>query len=112
MQQRANEQRLKIKKNLTKELADKQLRNTIILSKIERAENIQAKPEDIDREIEKIAGQFNIELDKIKNYYLNNQQLLEEMVNKITTDKVLDFLYENAKVNFITESEETTEEEK
>ena len=89
-----------------RELADKQLKNTIILSRIEKKEGIVAKKEEIDAEIKKMADQFNIDYETIRNYYLKNQQLLEELINKITTDKILDFLFENSKVKYISEEKE------
>jgi trigger factor len=94
-----------------RDIADKQIRNTLILSKIEKAENIVANPEDIENEIKKVAEQFNIEPEKIRNYYLSNQKLLEDLINKITTDKVLDFLYKNSEINFIEKDQVSEEDE-
>ena len=103
--------KLKIyKENKLKEIADKQIRNSIILEKIEQKEKIKPTEEDINKEFEKLAKQFRVEPERIKEFYMKNQSLSQELLSKVANNKIFDFLIENAKVNYKDKTEENGDE--
>ncbi len=102
-----------------KEIAEKQIRNSIILEKIEQKENIKPTQEDIDKEFEKLAAQFRVEVERIKEFYMKNNELSQELFSKVTNNKVFDFLIEHAEITYKEKKDdneenqtETSEEEK
>jgi len=78
-----------------KEDAETRVRVTLTLEAIGKAENIEVTQEDIEAELEKMAGQFNMTKDKIITA-LGGTAVLE---NDIRTQKTVEFLVENAKIS-------------
>ncbi len=96
-----------------RESAEKQIRNSIILEKIEKTENIKPSQEDIDKELQKLAIQFRVPFENIKEFYLKNNELSQELLNRVSNNKVFDFLIENAEIIYKekeSENDKTQEE--
>ncbi|KXH87289.1 trigger factor [Sporosarcina sp. HYO08] len=70
------------------------VRVSLTLEAIGKAENIEVTEEEVNAELEKMAAQFNMEIEKIKSM-LGGTTVLE---NDLRFNKTVEFLVENAKV--------------
>ncbi|WP_088007266.1 trigger factor [Indiicoccus explosivorum] len=75
--------------------AEKRVRVSLTLEAIAEAEGLKVTSEDIDKELEKMAGQFNMETEQIKAA-LGGTTMLE---NDIRMQNTVEFLVENAKIS-------------
>ncbi len=76
-----------------KPMALNRVKANILLEAVAKAESIEATDADVDAEYEKMAENYNMELDKIKSYFP------AEMLKKdLSVQKTIDFLLENAKI--------------
>lgn len=74
--------------------AETRVRVSLTLEAIAKAENMEVTSEDIDKELEKMAGQFNMDAEQIKTA-LGGTEMLE---NDIRMQNTVEFLVENAEV--------------
>lgn len=65
----------------------------LVLEKIAKVEDIEVTQEDLDKELEELAGQFNITVDEARERYAEG---LERRKDEILTRKTIDFLMDNA----------------
>ena len=77
-----------------KERAEKDVRISLMIEAVAAAENIEVSDEDIDDEIKKIAEQYKMEEEKVREL-INADQVKES----ILPGKVVDFLVENVKIS-------------
>lgn len=77
----------------TKPDAEKQVKIRLALEKIVELEGIEASDEDVEKEYNKFASQYQIELDQIKKIIS-----AEDLKKDLAIDKAVDFVRENAKV--------------
>ncbi len=75
--------------------AETRVRVSLTLEAIAKAENMEVTSEDIDKELEKMAGQFNMDAEQIKTA-LGGTEMLE---NDIRMQNTVEFLVENAKIS-------------
>ena len=75
--------------------AETRVRVSLTLEAIAEAENMQVTSEDIDKELEKMAGQFSMDMDQIKTA-LGGTEMLE---NDIRMQNTVEFLVDNAKIS-------------
>lgn len=75
--------------------AETRVRVSLTLEAIAEAENMQVTSEDIDKELERMAGQFNMDMDQIKTA-LGGTEMLE---NDIRMQNTVEFLVDNAKIS-------------
>ncbi|MFC3211859.1 trigger factor [Planomicrobium okeanokoites] len=75
--------------------AETRVRVSLTLEAIAKAENMEVTSEDIDKELEKMSGQFNMDIEQIKAA-LGGTEMLE---NDIRMQNTVEFLVENAKIN-------------
>lgn len=75
--------------------AETRVRVSLTLEAIAQAENMEVTSEDIDKELEKMSGQFNMDVEQIKAA-LGGTEMLE---NDIRMQNTIEFLVENAKIN-------------
>lgn len=75
-----------------REQADRRVKTTLALEKILELENISATDEDAEAEIQKMADQYQMEVDKIKSFIK-----LEDVKEDLAMRKTMEFLLENAK---------------
>ncbi|MGK7377919.1 trigger factor [Planococcus sp. 1R117A] len=73
--------------------AETRVRVSLVLEAIANAENMEVSSEDIDKELEKMSGQFNMDIEQIKTA-LGGTEMLE---NDIRMQNTVEFLVENAK---------------
>ena len=76
--------------------AVKTVKNELILEKIGAKENIVATDEELEEQLEKMAKQYNQEIEKLKTNL--RQQDLNAIKEGIIIRKTVDFLVENAKL--------------
>jgi len=77
-----------------REIAYNKVKTSLVIEKIGEVENIQPTDEDIDKEIERIAKQYNQEIDKLKESIKENQT--EIIKEEIVYRKTVEFLVEKA----------------
>ncbi|ANU12787.1 trigger factor [Planococcus halocryophilus] len=75
--------------------AETRVRVSMTLEAIAKAENMQVTSEDIDKELEKMAAQFSMDIEQIKTA-LGGTEMLE---NDIRMQNTVEFLVDNAKIS-------------
>lgn len=70
------------------------IKSSLVLEQIAKEENIVASEEDIDAEIAKMASQYGMEADKLKEYMGDSEK--ESMKREIAVSKAADFIMANA----------------
>jgi len=80
-----------------KDAAVKRVRGDFILKKIAETEDIKLSDEDISKGFERIATQYGMAVDEVKKYFHSRNELLPFM-NELLSEKILEFLRENAVV--------------
>lgn len=79
-----------------REDAVKTVKNELVLEKIGAQENLVATDEDLNEQLEKMAAQYNQDLEKMKSNL--REQDLNSIKEGIVIRKAVDFLVENAKI--------------
>ncbi len=90
-----------------REAAEKRVRGDFILKEIAEKEEIKVADEDIERGYQRIAGQYNMTIAEVKQYFQRREEILPFM-NELLNEKILNFLRENAE--YIAPTEKETEE--
>ena len=72
-----------------------QVKGTLALEAIAKAENFEVSDDDVEAELKKMAEAYNMELDKIKE--IMPKENIEGMKEDLKISKALDFIVENAK---------------
>lgn len=75
-----------------REQADRRVKTTLALEKILELEKIEATDEDAEAEIQKMADQYKMEVEKIKSFVK-----IEDVKADLAMRKTMEFLLENAK---------------
>lgn len=76
--------------------AQNQVKTTLVLEKIGKAESVSATDEEVEQDIEKMAKQYNQEVEKIKKTLKDSD--MGSIKNDIVTRKIVDLLVGNAVV--------------
>ncbi len=95
--------------------AETRIKSSLVLEQIAKEENIEISDEEVDAEIEKMAAQYGMEADKLKEYMGDAEK--ESMKRDLAVTKAVDLIMENVKERAKAKSkkdkeaeEETTEE--
>ena len=92
--------------------AEMRIKSSLVLEQIAKDENIEVSDEEVDAEIEKIAAQYGMEADKLKEYMGESEKT--SMKRDLAVTKAVDLIMENvkekAKAKSKKEKEEATEE--
>lgn len=75
--------------------AFQRVRNRVVLEAVVKAENITATEEEINAELQKMADQYKMDIEKIKEIF--NAQGLDQLKQDLAVQKAVNFLVENAK---------------
>ena len=75
--------------------AFQRVRNRVVLEAVVKAENIVATEEEINAELQKMADQYKMDIEKIKEIF--NAQGLDQLKQDLAVQKAVNFLVENAK---------------
>jgi len=93
-----------------REIADKQIRNAIIINKIIEKENIQLETKDIEDKFKKIADMFNLDVERVKEFYYKRPNDYNRLLDDLINDKAINFILEHIKVKEIPPQEKEGEE--
>lgn len=92
--------------------AEMRIKSSLVLEQIAKDENIEVSDEEVDAEIEKMAAQYGMEADKLKEYMGESEKT--SMKRDLAVTKAVDLIMENvkekAKAKSKKEKEEATEE--
>ncbi|MDR2549148.1 MAG: trigger factor [Desulfobulbus sp.] len=89
-----------------REIAVKRVKGDFLLKKIAEAEEIKIADEDIQRGYQRIADQYRMTLDEVKQYFKRREEILPFM-NELHNEKVLNFLRGQAKITEVAPTEST-----
>jgi trigger factor len=78
-------------------MATKRVRGDFILKKIAEVEGIKVNDEDLERGFKRIGDQYNMTVDKVKEFFQSRDDLLPFM-NELLNEKILHFLRDEAVV--------------
>ena len=92
--------------------AETRIKSSLVLEQIAKDENIEISDEEVDAEIERMAAQYGMEADKLKEYMGESEKT--SMKRDLAVTKAVDLIMENvkekAKAKSKKEKEEATEE--
>lgn len=77
-----------------KEQAEKQVRISLVLEAVSKEEKVKVSQKDIDAEMQKMADNYKMELDKVKELF--REEDLKSLENEILTQKTVELLVKNA----------------
>ena len=75
--------------------AIERIKSRLVLEEVAKQENITASDEDVEAEIERMAGQYGMEVDKLKGLMSDAEK--KQIKSDLEVQKAADFLVENAK---------------
>ena len=87
-------------KEIINESATRNIKLALIFAEISILENISVRDEEIDAVFSSMSASQNVPLDKIKNYYKENN-LVDDVRAKLADEKVIKFLISKAKIKEI-----------
>ena len=79
-----------------KEQADRRIKTRLVCEAIVNAEKIEVSEEELDAELKKLADQYGLEVDKVKNEFMDAERI-GEFKKDIAIQKAITFVTENAK---------------
>lgn len=91
-----------------KENAGKAVKDNLILEKIAEAEKIEATDEDVEKELQKTADMYNMDIEKVRSLM---KSAMDGMKKDIVINKTLEFLAENSAVKRATKKKEVKTDE-
>lgn len=77
--------------------AEKRIRGDFILKKIAEVEEIKISDDDLRQAFERISQQYGMPVDEVKKFFQSRNDLLPFM-NELLSEKIVEFLRENAVV--------------
>lgn len=80
--------------------AQVRIKSSLIIAKIAEAEKVQVLPTDIEQKIDEIAKVYNTDRMNIIDEIRKNSNLLQSLSQQVLSQKVTQFLIENAKVKY------------
>ena len=84
-------------KELFTEQAERRVRTGLIFSEIAQKHEVQADEDSVKARVEELASVYQ-EPEAVINYYMNNQEQLEQVKSLVLEDKVIDRILADAKV--------------
>ena len=79
-----------------KEAAKKRIQGRLVLEAIAKAENLEATEEDLEAEFKRLSEEYNMEVDKVKEYF-GSDDSIKSVKEDLATQKALDLLLAEAK---------------
>ncbi len=87
-------------------IAVQRVTGDFILKKIAEVEEIKVNDEDLERSFKRIGDQYNMPVDRVKEFFKSRDDLLP-LMNEVLNEKILNFLKEHAKLVEPAEPQET-----
>ena len=84
-------------RNEQKPLAEKRIKNGLILEKIAEDEKIEASDEMVDKELERMAMSYGMDVEQFKKSY-GKEEDRKRLKDDLLYPAVFDFIYNNAKI--------------
>lgn len=72
------------------------VKNTLVVEKIAELENVEVSQEDLDKDLEKFAAAYNIDIEKIKKSL--KPEDIDNISNRIRSEKTIDLILDSAVV--------------
>ena len=79
-----------------KEQAERRIKTRLVCEAVVKAENIEVSEEELDAELKKLADSYGLEVDKVKNEFMDEERI-EEFKKDIAIQKAITFVTENSK---------------
>ena len=79
-----------------KEQAERRIKTRLVCEAVVKAENIEVSEEELDAELKKLADSYGLEVDKVKNEFMDEERI-EEFKKDIAIQKAITFVNENSK---------------
>ncbi len=89
--------------------AETRIKTSLVLEAIVKAENIEATDEDVDAEIEKMAGMYGMSVDQLKEYMGENEK--NSIKRELAITKAVEFVMAHAKERAKAKSKKADTEE-
>ena len=83
--------------NISKK-AEGQVKASLLVEAVAKAEKFEVTAEDLDAEISKMATSMKVEEPKVKEFYLNNPSRRDDLEYRIREERTLGWLLEKAKI--------------
>lgn len=80
-----------------REGARKRIESRLILEAVVKAENFEVTDEEYEKELERIAKESNMEVDKLKEYIGYDEYGKKQIIDDLKIQKAVDFVVDNAK---------------
>ncbi len=80
-----------------KEGAKKRIESRLILEAVVKAENFEVTDEEYEKELDRIAGESKMEVDKLKEYIGDDEYGRKQIIDDLKIQKAVDFVVDNAK---------------
>ncbi|MDY7033186.1 MAG: trigger factor, partial [Thermodesulfobacteriota bacterium] len=87
--------------------AEKEVRGGLLLEEIGKKESIEVTEEDLEERINEIANRSGQDVEKIRDYY-NENSAKQRLKNGMATEKILDFIVNEAKIEEVERGEDDT----
>lgn len=83
-----------------REDAQVRIKNSLVIDKIAKAEDIKLSTEDIDKKFNELGAAYGVSKDQIMKSISKNPEILSSLSQQAVNDKVRDFLTSNNKVEY------------
>ena len=83
----------------------KRVKNTLIIDKIAKLENIQLETNDMSAKVEDMHNTYGVEKFEVMKQLAGNPSMLSAVSQQIVSEKVSHFLIENNKINWVSSKE-------
>jgi len=84
--------------------AEARIKNTLLIDKIAKAENIKLSPADIQSKLQELGRTYGIDPKSLLQQFSSNPGVLSAVSQQALNDKVRKFLVDNNKVNYVVSS--------
>ena len=77
------------------------IKNSLIIDKIAKNENISVAQDDMNAKLDSLSTVYQMDKESFARYIMQNPGMINNISQQILNEKVIDFLVENNKINFV-----------
>ena len=77
------------------------IKNSLVIDTVAALENLKVEPADFDEKLESLAAMYQMDRATFTKYMLKNPGMVNGLSQQVLNEKVMKFLSENNKVNFV-----------